>query len=93
MALAGNVWSNAGQSNDFPVGNVVTVMCISATTLGVLTLLIPRDTTWFSYLYASARFGIALGLSNLAGERFYGNVTGPCSKTKIESLSFLDYGW
>jgi hypothetical protein len=60
MALAGNMWNNAGQSSDVRVGNVAKVMCISATALGVLTLLNPGEITWFSYLYAAVGFGFAL---------------------------------
>jgi hypothetical protein len=60
FALAGNMWNNVGQANDLPVGNVAKVMCVSASTLGVLTLLIPGDITWFSYLYAAVGFGFAL---------------------------------
>jgi hypothetical protein len=60
LALAGNMWNNAGQSSDVRVGNVAKVMCVSATSLGVLTLLIPGDITWFSYLYAAVGFGFGL---------------------------------
>jgi hypothetical protein len=60
LALAGNMWNNAGQDSDVRVGNVATVMCVSATALGVLTLLIPGEITWFSYLYAAVGFGFAL---------------------------------
>ncbi len=60
LALAGNMWNNAGQSSDVRVGNVAKVMCISATALGVLTLMIPGEITWFSYLYAAVGFGFAL---------------------------------
>ena len=60
LALAGNMWNNAGQSSDERVGNVAKVMCVSATALGVLTLLIPGDITWFSYLYAAVGFGFGL---------------------------------
>ena len=60
VALAGNMWNNAGQSSDERVGNVAKVMCVSATALGVLTLLIPGEITWFSYLYAAVGFGFAL---------------------------------
>ena len=41
-------------------GNVAKVMCVSATALGVLTLLIPGEITWFSYLYAAVGFGFGL---------------------------------
>ena len=60
LALAGNMWNNAGQSSDERVGNVAKVMCVTATALGVLTLLIPGEITWFSYLYAAVGFGFAL---------------------------------
>jgi hypothetical protein len=60
LALAGNMWNNAGQSSDERVGNVAKVMCVSATALGVLTLLIPGEITWFSYLYAAVGFGFGL---------------------------------
>lgn len=60
LALAGNMWNNAGQSSDERVGNVAKVMCVSATALGVLTLLIPVEITWFSYLYAAVGFGFGL---------------------------------
>jgi hypothetical protein len=60
LALAGNMWNNAGQSSDVRVVNVAKVMCVSATALGVLTLLIPGELTWFSYLYAAVGFGFGL---------------------------------
>ena len=60
LALAGNMWNNAGQTSDERVGNVAKVMCVSATSLGVLTLLIPGEITWFSYLYAAVGFGFGL---------------------------------
>ena len=60
LALAGNMWNNAAQSSDERVGNVAKVMCVSATALGVLTLLIPGEITWFSYLYAAVGFGFGL---------------------------------
>jgi hypothetical protein len=60
LALAGNMWINAGHNSDVRVGNVAKVMCLSATALGVLTLMIPRDLTWFSYLYAAVGFGFGL---------------------------------
>jgi O-antigen/teichoic acid export membrane protein len=69
LALAGNMWNNAGQSSEERVGNVAKVMCVSATALGVLTLLIPGDITWFSYLYAAVGFGFGLAyLVNLVRE-------------------------
>ena len=60
FALAGNMWNNSRNSTDRGVGNVAQVMCVSATGLGVLTLLIPGELTWFSYLYAAVGFGFGL---------------------------------
>lgn len=60
LALAGNMWNNADQDRDVRVGNVAKVMCVSATSLGILTLLIPGEITWFSYLYAAVGFGFGL---------------------------------
>ena len=60
VALAGNMWNNAGQSSDLRVGNVAKIMCVSANSLGVLTLLIPGELTWFVYFYAAVGFGFGL---------------------------------
>jgi hypothetical protein len=35
-------------------------MCISATALGVLTLMIPAELTWFTYAYAAVGFGFGM---------------------------------
>ena len=60
VALAGNMWNNAQNSSDHGVGMVAKVMCVSATGLGVLTLMIPGQITWFTYLYAAVGFGCGL---------------------------------
>jgi Ca2+/H+ antiporter len=60
FALAGNMWNNAGQSSDARVENVAKVMCLSAASLGALTLMIPVKLTWFSYVYATIGFGFAI---------------------------------
>jgi hypothetical protein len=66
VALAGNMWNNSLQSSDACVGRVAAVMCVSATALGVLTLLTPAQLTWFTYLYAAIGFGFALSyLANI----------------------------
>jgi hypothetical protein len=66
VALAGNMWNNSLQSSDARVGRVAAVMCVSATALGVLTLLTPAQLTWFTYLYAAIGFGFALSyLANI----------------------------
>jgi len=63
VALAENMWNNSKNSSEHGVGNVAKVMCVSATGLGVLTLLIPGEITWFSYIYAAV--GFAFGVSYL----------------------------
>ncbi len=60
FALTGNMWSNSKNSSDAGVANVAKVMCVSATALGVLTLMIPVQLTWFSYVYAALGFGFGL---------------------------------
>ncbi len=60
IALAGNMWNNAGQRNDQRVASVAKIMCISAAGLGVLTLMIPAPLAWFTYLYAAIGFGFSL---------------------------------
>jgi len=60
IALSGNMWNNSAQSSDTRVGNVAKVMCVSATALGVLTLLNPTELTWFSYVYTAIGFGFGL---------------------------------
>ena len=60
FALAGNMWNNAGQSSDARAEYVAKIMCVSATALGIVTLMIPVKLTWFSYLYAAIGFGFAL---------------------------------
>ena len=60
FALAGNMWNNAKQHDENRVINVARVMCLGATLLGVLTLMVPVSLTWFTYLYAAIGFGFAL---------------------------------
>jgi hypothetical protein len=60
VALAGNMWNNALHSSDLRVARVAQVMCVSATALGILTLMTPAELGWFTYLYASIGFGFAL---------------------------------
>jgi hypothetical protein len=60
FALSGNMWNNSKQAEDSRVANVAKVMCLSATALGVLTLMIPAELSWFSYVYAGIGFGFAL---------------------------------
>jgi hypothetical protein len=60
FALSGNMWNNAKQDDINKVANVAKIMCVSAFALGVLTLMIPAELSWFSYVYAGIGFGFAL---------------------------------
>ena len=60
FALGGNMWNNASQSSNARVGNVAKIMCVSAAGLGVFTLMIPVELTWFAYVYAAIGFGFSL---------------------------------
>ena len=59
IALAGNMWNNSKQSENAKVASVAKIMCVSAAALGVLTLMIPSELTWFSYVYAAVGFGFS----------------------------------
>ncbi|CAB4703507.1 MAG: hypothetical protein F2718_01650 [Actinobacteria bacterium] len=59
FALAGNLWNHAGQAEERRVGNVAKIMCLSAAALGVLTLLIPAQLSWFTFLYSAIGFGFS----------------------------------
>ena len=61
VALAGNMWMNAQQRDQAVVRRVGWVMTVCATGLGVLTLLIPAELTWFTYVYAA--IGFAFGIN------------------------------
>lgn len=70
FALAGNMWNNSNQENEERVIYVARIMCVSAAALGLLTLLIPVELTWFGYIYAAVGFGFALSyLVNLLARR------------------------
>jgi len=60
FALAGNLWNNAGQSDDRRLGNVAKVMCVSAAALGIVTLLVPAYLSWFTILYSAIGFGFSI---------------------------------
>lgn len=60
LALAGNLWNNSKQESEERVIYVARIMCVSAAALGLLTLLIPVELTWFGYLYAAVGFGFSL---------------------------------
>ena len=57
VALAGNMWFNSENADDAIVRKVAIVMAVSATSLGVLTLLIPSPISWFTSAYAFVGFG------------------------------------
>ena len=61
VALAGNMWMNAQQRDQVAIRQVGRVMAVCATGLGVLTLLIPVELTWFTYVYAG--IGFAFGIN------------------------------
>ena len=60
VALAGNMWINSTNPSDESVRKVGILMSIAATSLGILTLLIPTELNWFGYLYAAVGFGFGL---------------------------------
>ncbi len=57
VALTGNMWINSLQVIDQNLQRTAVVMSISATSLGVVTLLIPADLNWFSISFAIVGFG------------------------------------
>lgn len=59
VALTGNMAIVAVFGSERGVTVAAVVMLVSAGGLGVLTLLIPVDVTWFSLLYAMVGFGFA----------------------------------
>ncbi len=59
VALAGNMFSNARHGSIGAVRLAGRVMQLSAGALGVLTLMIPASTTWFTVLYAIVGFGFS----------------------------------
>lgn len=60
VALAGNMWFNSLQTDKSKIRSVGLIMSLSATSLGVLTLLIPANLNWFAILYALVGFGFGL---------------------------------
>jgi O-antigen/teichoic acid export membrane protein len=59
VALAGNMFSVATRGSDDSVLFSARVMVVSAFALGVLTLLIPVQLTWFAITYAAVGFGFS----------------------------------
>lgn len=60
VALAGNMWQHVQSADKKALRFVGRVMCASAGALGVLTLLIPAELTWFTYAYAAIGFGFSI---------------------------------
>lgn len=59
VALAGNMFSVSKRGSAASVLLSGRVMLLSAAALGVLTLLIPAQLGWFTYLYAAVGFGFS----------------------------------
>jgi hypothetical protein len=59
VALAGTMFSHSTRGTDASVLLTAKVMAVSAFALGVLTLLIPADYTWFTIAYAIVGFGFS----------------------------------
>lgn len=57
FALVGNMWSVATRGSQKSVLFSARVMCVAATGLGVLTLLIPVELGLFTVIYACVGFG------------------------------------
>ena len=59
-ALAGNMWLHVQFADKKALRLVGRLMCACAAVLGVLTLLIPAELTWFTYAYAAIGFGFSI---------------------------------
>jgi len=59
-ALAGNMWQHVQCADKKSLRFVGRVMCVSSASLGILTLMIPAEMTWFTYLYAAVGFGFSI---------------------------------
>jgi hypothetical protein len=59
VALSGNMFAHASRGSDKSVLLAARIMMPSAFALGVLTLLIPVNLNWFTYLYAAVGFGFS----------------------------------
>jgi len=65
VALAGNMFSHSTKGTDASVLLTAKVMAVSAFALGVLTLLIPAEFTWFTIAYAVVGFGFSTAYTTL----------------------------
>lgn len=59
FALAGNMFLNSRQTDQVNLKKAAQLMAVSASLLGVITLMIPVELTWFSYAYAAIGFTFA----------------------------------
>lgn len=60
VALAGNMWANSSQPDDRRVRSIGVVMALAASGLGLLTLMIPAELSWFTLVYAAVGFAFGL---------------------------------
>ena len=60
VALSGNMWMNSSQESQRNLSRTAIIMCVSATHLGLITLMIPTELTLFSILYACVGFGFGI---------------------------------
>ena len=60
VALAANMWIVSKSVNDAAVTTAGIVMAVVASGLGVLTLAIPAELGWFTFLYAAVGFAFGL---------------------------------
>lgn len=65
VALTGNMFVVASTASDSGATKAAVVMLIAATTLGVLTLLIPVELNLFTSIYAAIGFGFGLTYGTL----------------------------
>lgn len=61
IALSANMWFVSRSSSDRDVMRAGVVMAVVATLLGVLTLAIPAERSWFTWLYVAV--GLAFGFN------------------------------
>lgn len=59
IALTGNMYVVASTASDAGVTRSAKVMLIAACGLGILTLAIPAELSWFSIAYAAVGFGFS----------------------------------
>lgn len=63
VALAGNLWLGSMHRDDSVIRRYGWLMTVCATALGILTLLLPAELTWFAWGYAFV--GFAFGANYL----------------------------